>query len=287
LLSAPFALLFGCPASRVLSIDTNLLDGVLTMRRLCTGGLVAAAVVGVLGTVTMAGPPPKKQPLPATMTFRCMAGDPGSPSCDPVSDLTDRIRDDSFGTYFGGAIDTGGVFNVGFAPVTRVLQMFLGTRLDAGPRPCDTIGNCHLLDLADAGHTLDNFNVRVKPLTSFGSGSEDLAGGLYALTACGPGNVYPALVHYTFWLPDGDGHWGLNFNPKAYPGTTAANLRRLSSTQWTVESVGGTGDLLSWGHSGIRGKNGPSREGRFTVGFKLTINLMSSLPVGVQGCTSY
>jgi len=250
------------------------------MGRIHVGGLAAAAVVGVLGTVTIAAPPPKKQPIPATMTFRCIEGEPLSPSCGPVSDATDRVRDDTFGSYTGGNIDTGGVFNVGFAPVTRVLNLYLGTRIP-GSRTCITTGNCHPRDLEGSDLALDYFDVRVKPLTA--DGSQDLAGGLYAMTACNA--VYPALVHYTFWLPDGNGHWGLNFNPKAYPGTTAADLVRLSDTKWTVEAMGDDiAELLSWEHSGITRHNGPSHEGRFYIRFKLTIET-ASLPAGVGGCT--
>jgi hypothetical protein len=251
------------------------------MGRIHVGGLVAAAVVGVLGAVTMAAPPPKKQPIPATMTFRCFEGEPGSPSCLPVSDATDRVRDDG-GTYTGGNIDTGGVFNVGFVPGTRILNLYLGTRIP-GSRTCITTGNCHPLDLEGASLALDYFDVRVKPLTA--DGSQDLAGGLYAMTACNA--PYPALVHYTFWFPDGNGHWGLNFNPKAYPDTTAAVLVRLTDTKWTVEAMAMTNDiaeLLSWGHTGITRHNGPSHEGRFRVRFKLAIDI-ASLPAGAAGCT--
>jgi hypothetical protein len=250
------------------------------MGRIHVGGLVAAAVVGVLGAVTIAAPPPKKQPTPATMTFRCLAGEPDSASCGPLSDSddTDRVRDDTRGSYTGGNIDTGGVFNVGFAPVTRVLNLYLGTRVSE--RTCTTTGNCHPRDLEGADLPLDYFQVRVKPLTA--NWSQDLAGGLYAMTICNAG--YPALVDYTFWLPDGDGHWGLNFNPKAYPGTTPAELIRLTDTKWTVEAMGDTAELLSWEHSGITRHNGPSHEGKFIVPFKFTIEATGALPSGAGTC---
>ena len=252
------------------------------MRRLQFAGVVAATVVGVFGVITAAGGP-KPQPVPATMTFRCFAGGGGLDSCGPVSDdpATDRVRDDGL-LYTGGSIDTSGVYNVVIAPTAnRLLNLSLGSRID-NLRPCDTTGNCHpFLNLANTNLALDYFDIKVKPLTT--NLSQDLAGGLYGMTTCQT-MVYPALVHYTFWLPDGDGHWGLNFNPKAYPGTTAANLVRLTDTTWSVESVGDIAELLSWGHSGITRHDGPSHEGRFYVPFKLTIAATSPLPSGVGRC---
>ena len=82
-------------------------------------------------------------------------------------------------------------------------------------------------------------------------------------------NAYPAKVHYTFWLPSGDGHWGLNFNSAVYPGSTNAVIRRaIDGVHWTVESYG-VGELLSWGHSGLkRPQSGPSHEGFYQVNFR-------------------
>ena len=248
------------------------------MRRLQFAGVVAATVVGVIGVVTAAGGP-KPQPVPATMTFRCDAGGGGSCGDLDISGDADRVRDDG-SAYTGGSIDTSGVFNVNFAPGPRVLNLFLGGRLS--DRPCIAAHNCHPLDLANTDLALNYFDIKVKPLTA--DGSQDLAGGLYAMTNCH--SDYPALVHYTFWLPDGDGHWGLNFNPKAYPGTTPANLVREDSGTWTVEAKPGfsTAELLSWGHSGITRHNGPSHEGFFDVRFKLTIAATAPLPSGVGRC---
>ena len=249
------------------------------MRRLQFAGVVAATVVGVFGLITAAGGP-KPQPVPATMTFRCFAGGGGLDSCGPVSDdpATDRVRDDGL-LYTGGSIDTSGVFNVTFSPGSRILNLFLGPRIP-GSRTCDAVNNCHPGDLENSHLTLDYFDIKVKPLTS--NGSQDLAGGLYAMTTCNT-LVYPALVHYTFWLPDGDGHWGLNFNPKAYPGTTSANLIRVNNTTWTVEAKGDIAELLSWGHSNLTRHDGPSHEGLFYVPFNLTI-VASALPSGVGRC---
>jgi hypothetical protein len=121
----------------------------------------------------------------------------------------------------------------------------------------------------------------VKPLQN--GSFEDLPGLLYGMSSCGA--TYPALVHYTFLLPDGNGHWGFNFNPRAYAGTTAAVVIRVNNQTWTVEAESDDiGELLSWNHTGIRRNNGPSREGRFNMPFKATI-AASSLPAGAGTCS--
>ena len=88
---------------------------------------------------------------------------------------------------------------------------------------------------------------------------------------------YPAKVHYTFTLPSGNGHWGFNFNSVAYPGSKNVVITRASDGRhWTVESNGLKGELLSWGHGGLRRrKSGPSHEGFFVANFKFTIEVVS------------
>jgi hypothetical protein len=51
------------------------------------------------------------------------------------------------------------------------------------------------------------------------------------------------------------------------------------------ESINHDHYLYGWGHSGIRGKNGPSREGRFRMRFKITIQATGPLPAGAVTCT--
>ena len=94
-------------------------------------------------------------------------------------------------------------------------------------------------------------------------------------------DAYPAKVHYTFSLPSGDGHWGLNFNSAVYPGSTNGVIRRaIDGVHWTVESYG-VGELLSWAHSGLkRPQSGPSHEGFYQVNFNFTIAI-AALPPSV------
>ena len=242
---------------------------------------VSLAVAGSFGVVS-AGKPPKPQPV-AIVTFRCLTNDPGSPGpCDPLGrGGTDRVRDDGSWSY-SGVIDSGGLFTPLIATPEngRLLNLHFGSTL--GPRTCDTVGNCHPNGPSDGKHlALVEASIRVKPLVN--GTWEDLPGLLFGMSTC---NVpYPALVHYTFWLPDGNGHWGFNFNPRAYPGTTAAVVVRVNSTTWTAEAeADDIGELLSWGHTGIRRHNGPSREGQFNMPFKVTIEA-SGLPAGAGTCS--
>jgi hypothetical protein len=105
---------------------------------------------------------------------------------------------------------------------------------------------------------------------------QDLPGGLTAMRCV---STSPGLVHFTWWMPDNDGHWGFNFNPKEYPDTSAVKLTRESLRTWRVETEppginrNDVGELLSWAHSGIKHHDGPSHEGRFHVPFSFTITM--------------
>jgi hypothetical protein len=243
---------------------------------------VSLAAVGSLDLLA-AAKPPKPQPVPATLTFRCLADDPGgSPSpCDDFDDGgTDRIRDD--GASYVGSIDPSGIFTPQIAtPGTgRFVNMLFGIALP-NTRACVGVGNCHPSGPTDGKHlVLDNFQFRVKPFIE--GTSEDLPGLLFGMSTCSEPQA--GMVHTTYWLPDGSGHWGFNFNPRGYPGTSPVTIVREDTVTWTVEA--GTydvGELLSWGHSGIRGKNGPSREGRFHMPFKATI-VATNIPDGAGDC---
>jgi hypothetical protein len=246
-----------------------------TMKRLRLGGSVALMVVATLG-VSVAAKPPKPTTIAATATFRCYTLEPLNSNCG--SPGLDGVRDD------GGPYDTNGVINSGIFDVQvpagfRVLYLYLQNMI-AGSRTCLSIGNCNPdgpLDQWPQPLALTEASIRVKALTYLSASNtyEDFAGGLTAM-ACG--STKPGLVDFTFWLPSGDGHWGFNFNPKAYPGTTAADLTRAIDGQtWTVETQGNyRGELLSWGHSGITRRNGPSHEGLFTAPFKITITALAA-----------
>jgi hypothetical protein len=219
----------------------------------------------------------------ASVTFRCYAQQETlepDPCATPAGDddyAVDRARDDG-GAYAGGSIGSG-VFNIHLMPSqSRPLTLMLGDL--AGARTCLSVGNCNPDGpLNNTDLTLAEWYLRVKPLVT--GTWEDMPGGLGAMT-CGP--TYPALVHYTFFLPNPDGHWGLNFNPRAYAPSTPLALTRLDSLTWTVESTAShLAELVSFAHSGIRRKNGPSIEGFFRVPFKLTITA-GALPPGAMSC---
>ena len=250
------------------------------MGRLNLGVAVAGSLVvvaGSLGVVTAAKPP---QTVAATVAFRCMTDNPGSPGpCDPLDQGgTERVRDD--GAVYTGAIDQSGLFSPQIATPAngRLVNLHFGASLT---RNCLTVGNCHPNGATDGKHlVLDSFQFRVKPLVD--GTWEDLPGLLFGMSACN--TRYPALSHFTYWLPDGNGHWGFNFNPRAYAGTTAAVVVRLDNLTWTVEAEAeDIGELLSWGHTRIFRRNGPSLEGKFNMPFKATI-AVSSLPAGAGTC---
>lgn len=219
----------------------------------------------------------------SSATFRCytQATEGPTEAClqpsAPDDYTVDRARDDG-ATFAGGAISSG-LFYIRLTPDTsRELTLMFGDL--EGPRTCLTVGNCNPDGpLHNTDQLLSDWEVRVKPLVA--DTWEDLPGGLGAMTC---GFSYPALVHYTFWRPSGNGHWGLNFNPRAYAPSTAAVLTRVDDVTWTVEAdVTHLSALISFSHSGIRRKNGPSVEGYFRVPFKLTI-VAEALPPGAVTC---
>lgn len=124
---------------------------------------------------------------------------------------------------------------------------------------------------------LDTASVELKPLVA--SGGAELPGLLWGMKCATISDSYPyyAKVHYTFYLPNGEGHWGFNFSRAAYLGTDDAIITRAGDgLHWAVESNGLIGELLSWGHSGLRRpQSGPSHEGFYYVNFKFTIEVAS------------
>jgi hypothetical protein len=200
---------------------------------------------------------------------------------EPAVDGTDRVRDD--GGPYTGFMDPSGLFSsqLSTPAFARILNMYFGSSI-LGSRTCGAVGNCHPNGPTDGEHlALNNAEMRVKPLVD-GTWA-DLPGLMLGMSCNAP---YPALVHYTFWLPDGDGHWGFNFNPREYPNTLPAVVIRVDNNTWTVEAESeDIGELLSWAHSGIQGKNGPSREGRFKMPFQFTIDANGPLPSGAVTCT--
>jgi hypothetical protein len=194
----------------------------------------------------------------------------------------DRIRDDG-APYPSptGHVQTNGFYWLHLDPTDgKWLNLRLGAVI-LGSRLCETANNCNPDYSFVVGNSLDpilldNVSIQVKPV----SGSTDLPGLLWGMTC---GNPTDAIVHYTFWLPSENGHWGLNFNQLGYGNTTNADITRDNNLQWTVVSkMISKGELLSWGHDGLRRpQTGPSHEGLYYVNFKFTIVASGGTPVSV------
>jgi hypothetical protein len=225
------------------------------MNAVRTGSTVMLALVGA--AVLLAAPPPKPTSLAATATF----GVGGA--------VTTSVP-------LGGAISSG-IYSVRVTPTSSspVLWLDLGGFLD-GTRECldATLARCNPDGPFYGVPELDEFDVRVKPLTSNSPDADDLPGGLTGM-ACG-GSAF-ALVHYTFYLPSRDGHWGMNANPRYH--ADAVWVERKNRTTWVVTSPGEVGDraeLVSFAHSAILRKSGPSHEGQYALPFSITITALGA-----------
>lgn len=227
------------------------------MKAVRTGSSVMLAVLGA--AVLLAAPPPKPTSLAATAEF----GDGAVTTSSPL----------------GGAISSG-IYSVRVTPTSSspVLWLDLGGYLGDETREClgATLARCNPDGPLYGVRELDEFDVRVKPLTSNSSDADDLPGGLTGM-ACGGSASAFALVHYTFWLPSGDGHWGMNANPRYH--ADAAWVERRNRTTWVVTSpgvLGGNAELVSFAHSGILRKSGPSHEGQYALPFSIMITAPSA-----------
>ena len=248
---------------------------------------VAAGLLPVIGMISItavltAAKPAPPVPTAATVTFRCDGAVGAAPCGDPSVATNDRVRADDV-AYSTGTIGSTGMYLVRLTPTStagRWLNLYF---YDPGSRPCAVAGNCNPdgpLYQKPQPMALDDIELRTKPLVN--GTWDDLPGGLFAI-ACG--GTSPGMVHFTFWLPTGNGHWGLNFNPRSASGSSPVSIRRIAFNQWTVSAAqGDLGGLLSWNHSGLRGRNGPSVEGLFTAPFLFTIDATGSVP-GNGSCT--
>jgi hypothetical protein len=227
------------------------------MKTVRTVSTVMLVVVGAV--VLLAGPPPKPMSLVARADF-------GAGSVTTSGPL-------------GGAISNG-IYSVRVTPTgsSPALAVDLGGFLGDETRECATatLAGCNTDGPLDGVLELNDFDVRVKPLTSSGPEADDLPGGLTGMGCPVPGSPVrapaPALVHFTFWLPGGDGHWGLNASPRYR--ADAVWVERTSPTTWEVTSPGENGDeaeLVSFAHSAILRKSGPSHEGVYALPFSITI----------------
>lgn len=253
-------------------------------------------VTGSSGLLAQGKPPKPVSTVAATATFRCDAlADPDAPDAcllqadDSVTPGVDHLRDDGTVGY-EGTLGESTFYYRSTSP--RTMRLYLREFLP-GSRECvGALAGCNPTLPAgvafDGRRTvLDDFELRVKPLVP--GTFEDLPGGLVQM-ACGEANAGPALVHLTVWMPDVEGHWGLNYNPRAYH-STAALIVRTGTYTWTVEAaptadptIGQVAELVAFNHSGIRRKAGPSHEGLFEVPFKLTIDSAGRLPAASTTC---
>ena len=230
--------------------------------------------VGAVGAGA-AAKPSKPQPVVAVATFRCTAESPPAPQCDSSAVGKDAVWDDAT-TYVGGSITADGMFGLRLTPDrNRLLSFYLDASIE-GTRDCDGIGNCNPDGPLPPLVQVNDFEIKIKPIKPGSTAGtwEDLPGGLLGMP-CTP-TPAATIVHFTFWLPSGDGHWGVNLNRRDYPATNNAVVSRPTADTWIVEAaLTDVAELLSWNHSGIFRRNGPSREGRFFLPFKLTLNATS------------
>lgn len=262
----------------------------------CVLAVTAAAVVAGQGK----GKPAADSTLPATAVFRCTAG--GGEQCafpaGGTDTTVDRGRDDgrSYAYYSvlsgkqglltnktGAFIESNGMFSVRVSPYdSRSLQVLLGTPLEyqAGAAlPCETVGNCHPVSLNEQTLVLGDAQFRAKPVqyNAVTKEWEDRPNGLCGLIL---GTSSPSIVDYTFPDAGGNGHWGLNFNPRGpAKGSTMAEVERTGARQWYVraDNINHIAELIGYNHSGIRGKQGPSREGTYRIPLEVSVTIHASL----------
>ncbi len=267
---------------------------------LLTGALLAASA-----TLLGQGKPPKGgnvTTVPATATFRCDYGPEADPtttcllqSDDSVVGGADRLRSDGAPGY------TGGLGSLTFyykSASPRTMRLYLGTP-QSGTRECatSTTAGCNLSLVStgifdDGLTTLDDFELHIKPLVP--GTLDDFTGGP-ANMGCFAANARPALLHLTVRMAGVEGHWGLNYNKRAYHSTNVL-MTRTGTYTWTVETVpppatpatpnwtGTLAELIAFNHSGIQGNKGPSHEGLFDAPFKLSIDSLGKLPTASTVC---
>lgn len=234
--------------------------------------------------------------VPATLTFRCGADTgPSEGPCGLETDGqatagADRLRDDGAG--YGGTVGDVSFFYRSYG--TRPLRLFLGSPLPDSIECDGALAGCNPDLAADAGNVaydgsetrLDDFEVQIKPI-DLGT-LENRVGGLVALPC---GVEFPALVHITVRMAAVEGHWGLNYNARAYH-SEFATVERTGDYTWTVdtrannsEDVGDTAELVAFNHRGITRRAGPSHEGWFAVPFSATIDSLGRLPTRSTRCS--
>ncbi len=236
----------------------------------------------------------------ATMTFRCYSvPDSDTDPCTVAGE--DAKSADHVGneagveprTYQGGFVGSTSAY-LKVTGTGRAFQLFLHPPLlstqDGVPsrdNECDisTVAGCNpgpLLPFDGTSALFGDAEVNIKVLDSTTLADGSLTAMPCVADVADTGSL--ALVHFTFRVPGGEGHWGLNFNKRAYH-STGATIRRVANTRWVVEATTTQyAELISFNHSAIQGKKGPSHEGRFVVPFQLTIET-NGLPSGSATCS--
>lgn len=220
--------------------------------RLMSGTVMLTVTAGAV--VLWAAPPVKN--LAATAAFR--SADDDAVKSSPIT----------------GAIGNG-IFNASVAsPADFGTQIILPAYLDDTRECLDaTLAKCNpaeqsgMLDLA-------TFQVGIKAVLNNEPDFDDRPGGLTGMACTSSSD---ALVNYTFYIPNTQGHWGLNANRRYH--ADHATVVRTSRTTWVVTAVG-RAELVSFAHSNIARKSGPSHEGQYILPFQITITASNAPPCG-------
>ena len=283
--------------------------------------LFSAATLGL----NAQGKPPKNTPpsYPATASFRCdsQMPEPLPAECraaiapEGTDEGFDRVRGDA-GEYAylaqwrsGGTNYTAGSwipslqqFQLRLLPGTagvtpdRFLSMELGDPLvlvdpnqpagavryaAPGELPCAALDNCSPTGRPAGAFALNDVFLIVKPLIP--GTLDDWVQGL-AEMAC-DGTPVASIAAFTFPDANGNGHWGLNFNPRGQPESSPLQLVRTGLQRWVIQAQAAhRAILIGFGHSGIRGKQGPSREGLYRVPFEIEVTTEGAMPARA-GCS--
>ena len=165
------------------------------------------------------------------------------------------------------------VLNVSGDPAGGVHYLGLGEAL-----PCNTAGNCNPTGRPTGSFLLTDVELIVKPLIP---GTLEDWVTAFAEMPCG--QPVASIAAFTFPDAHGNGHWGLNFNPRGQPESSTLTVLRIGPKHWTVRATASErAILIGFNHSGIRGKSGPSKEGLYRVPFEIDLTTAGDVPAGTN-----
>jgi hypothetical protein len=262
-----------------------------------SGTTLTVLIAGAAAMLSAAKPTPPVTSMSTTMTFRCYSTpavgdeDACAVSENTVQPNADHIGDEGGGFYVGsmGSVAAG----ANFTAAGRALQVFLHEAINnSRALECGAPGvvaGCNPGPLLPFDGTSGVFDAEmsVKVLNASATAPSPgpdptLEDASLTTMACNVPRL--ALAQITLRVPGGEGHWGLNFNKRAYH-STGATITRVATATWVVEAGPAQyAELVSFGHSNIQGKKGPSHEGRYVAPFKLTIQGNAPLPIGTTTC---